>query len=299
MQWLEMDQPLTVVMDYFSQQDFRFGRHLKDSMREETLQYVHRVLQDNRPARELVDSDWTMMNNSLAWHYGYEGIEGAKLRKVPLKEDDPRGGGVLSHAGIQSMLTWMGENWVIYRGAWTLRHILDDPPSPPPLEVPELNPSAGENRGKTFKELLKQHQEDSRCSVCHRKMDPLGFAFQNFDLAGRWRDKEYEKYKREELDGKIAWRGDGKSRPVDVMGAMPRGEEFQSYQEFKRLLVDNYQDDLVRGLLKKLRLYATGRKPDVDDLAEIRTIMKEEERQGYRMRNLVKAVLRSKAFLQH
>ena len=296
-QWLVMGQPITLAMKTLQHQDFRFGRFLKESMQEETIAYVTQMLRDNRPARELIQSDWTMMNNTLARHYGYPELEGRALRKVKLRRDDPRGGGVLGHAGIQSMLTWMGDNWVIYRGAWALRHIFDDPPPPPPLEVPELDPNEGENRGKPFRELLKQHQEDARCSVCHEKMDPLGFAFQNFDLSGRWRDKEFEKYNREEIDGKIAWNGAGKSRPVDAVGQMPRGEKFTNYGEFKQLFVNHYQDDLVRGLLKNLTLYGTGRKPDVAALVEIRTIQDRLRGKGYPLRDVVKAVVRSDAFL--
>lgn len=297
MQWLEMEQPITIAMDHIQKQDFRFGRYLKQSMQDETVAYVGRLLAENRPARELIQSDWTMMNNILAWHYGYEGIDGGALRKIKLRPDDPRGGGLLGHAGIQSMLCWMGDNWVIYRGAWTLRHILDDPPPPPPLEVPDLNPADGANRGKTFKELLAQHQADSRCAVCHESIDPLGFAFQNFDLSGRWRDVEYERYERSELDGKIAWQGKGKIRPVDAAGKLPRGETFESFAECKVLMVKHYQDDMVRGLLKNLLLYATGRRPDTADMAEIRAIMQEERPDGYRLCDLLKAVVRSRAFL--
>jgi mono/diheme cytochrome c family protein len=297
-QWLEMDQPITVAMNHLSQQDFRFGRNLKDSMREETIAYVAELFRENRPARELVESDWTMMNDVLAMHYGYEDVEGGYLRKVRLRGDDPRGGGLLGHAGIQSMLCWMGENWVIYRGAWTLRHILDDPPPPPPLEVPELIPSDGENSGKTFRELLVQHQADANCAVCHRTMDPLGFAFQNFDLSGRWRDVEHEKYARSELDGKIEWRGVGKTRPVDAAGRLPRGEEFQSYAEFKQQLAGHYMPDVVRGLMKNLVVYATGRKPDVLDMAEIRTIMNDQAPKDYPLRDLLKALIRSRVFLE-
>ena len=191
----------------------------------------------------------------------------------------------------------MGDNWVIYRGAWALRHIFDDPPPPPPLEVPELDPNEAGNHGKSFRELLKQHQEDVRCSVCHEKMDPLGFAFQNFDLSGRWRDVEFEKYKREEIDGKIAWNGAGKSRPVDAIGQMPRGEKFANYREFKELFVKHYQDDLVRGLLKNLTLYGTGRKADVAALTEIRAIQDQLRGKGYPLQDVVKAVVRSEAFL--
>ena len=150
MQWLVMDQPITIVMDYFEQQSFRFGRYLKSSMREETIQYVARMFRDNRPARELIDSDWTMMNESLAIHYGYEDVEGGELRVVSLRRDDPRGGGVLSHAGIQSMLCWMGENWVIYRGAWAMRHILDDPPPSLPWRYPNSFPPKVKTAARPF-----------------------------------------------------------------------------------------------------------------------------------------------------
>jgi hypothetical protein len=299
MQWLVLEQPITIVMDHIQRQDFRFGRYLKASMREETIAYVAQLLAENRPAKELIESDWTMMNNSLAVHYGYEGIVGGEFRKVKLRNDDPRGGGILAHAGIQSMLCWMGENWAIYRGAWALRHILDDPPPPPPLEVPELIPSDGAHRGKTYRELLQQHQEDAKCSICHKNMDPLGFAFQNFDLSGRWRDVEHERYERSELDGKIAWRGVGKTRPVDALGHLPRGEAFQTFAECKALIAQHYVDDLVGGMLKNLLLYATGRQADVAVAAEIKTIQKNLASRKYPLRDVVKAVVMSQAFLDN
>ena len=296
-QWLAMDQPITVAMDHIEKQDFRFGRHLKASMREETVAYVAQLLAENRPARELIASDWTMMNDILARHYGYDGIEGGHLRKVTLRRDDPRGGGILGHAGIQSMLCWMGENWVIYRGAWAMRHILDDPPPPPPLEVPELVPSESKNHGKPMRELLRQHQEDVRCAVCHKDMDPLGFGFQNFDISGRWRPLEYERYVTKDLDGKIEWRGEGQSRPVDAAGRLPRGETFSSFAECKALMVKHYSRDVVRGLLKNLLLYGTGSTPDVGAVAEVEAILARHEGGGYPLRDLLKAVVRSRAFL--
>jgi hypothetical protein len=297
-QWLEMEQPITIAQSHINKQDFRFARYLKASMREETVGYVARLLADNRPAGELVSSDWTVVNDTLARHYGYPALEGGHLRKVKLRPGDPGGGGILGHAGIQSMLCWMGENWVIYRGAWALRHVLDMPPPPPPLEVPELNPSDGKNKGKPFRELLKQHQLDAKCAVCHKNIDPLGFAFQNFDISGRWRDVEHESYKRSELDGRIAWVGEGKTRPVDAAGRLPRGEEFKSFAEFKRVVVEKYQPDVVRGLMKNWFVYATGRVPGIDDLAEIAEIMAANRAKGYPLRDLLKGVVRSRAFLE-
>jgi hypothetical protein len=192
------------------------------------------------------------------------------------------------------MLCWMGDNWVIYRGAWALKNLLDAPPPPPPLDVPELE---DEHRGKTLRETLQRHQSDPKCAVCHVRIDPLGFAFQNFDLSGRWRAVEFERYETKELDGKIEWRGVGKSRPVDALGRLPRGEEFRSFGEWKDLVVRHYQADLVRGLSKKLLIYATGRTPDVADLADIDAVMKTLAPKGYPLRDLLKALLRSRAFL--
>lgn len=297
-QWLVMDQPITVAMDYLQQQDFRFGRHLKASMKDETVAYVAESMSRNVPAEELISSDWTMMNDILARHYGYEGIDGGELRPVTLRKDDPRGGGILGQAGIQSMLCWMGENWPIYRGGWTLRHILDDPPPPPPLEVPELVPSDSENHGRTFRELLARHQEDHRCAVCHRDIDPLGFAFQNFDISGRWREVEFDHYVMNDLDGKIEWRGAGETRPVDAAGRLPRGETFTSFAECRALIGEHYLQDFVEGLMKNLVLYGAGRQPDIDDLAVIRTIMGEHEAAGYPLRDLLKALIRSRIFLE-
>jgi hypothetical protein len=170
--------------------------------------------------------------------------------------------------------------------------LLDEPPPPPPLEVPELNVQEKKNHGKTFRQLLKQHQEDPNCTVCHRKMDPLGFAFQNFDLSGRWRDKEYDAYHTADLDGRIEWRGVGKARPVDTEGMLPRGEKFRTFAECKTLMVKHYQPDLVRGLLKNVVIYSGGRLPTVADLARIRDILKAHEGKGYPLRDVLRATLR-------
>ena len=298
-QWLEMEQPITLVDDRRGKASYRFRRHLQDSMREETYSYIARLLAENRTARELISSDWTMMNDALARHYGYPGLEGGELRKIKLRKDDKRGGGIMSHAGIQSMLCWMGDNWVIYRGAWTARHILDDPPQLPPLEVPELDSTKGDLKKLTPRELMAYHRKNVNCAVCHTKLDPIGFAFQNFDLSGRWRDVEYASYEVDELDGKVAWRGKGKTRSVDTAGLLPGGEKFRSYNEFKNVLVKHYQQDMVRGLMKNFMLYATGRKPDIDDMAEIKEIMQKNAAKGYPLRDMLLSVFQTEAFLTH
>ncbi|MCE2725628.1 MAG: DUF1592 domain-containing protein [Planctomycetaceae bacterium] len=298
-QWLELDQPITLVDDYRGKASYHFRRHLQDSMREETFSYIHRLLADDRPARELVSSDWTMMNDALARHYGYDGIQGGQLRKVMLRANDSRGGGIMSHAGVQSMLCWMGDNWVIYRGAWAARNILDAPPQLPPLAVPELDAKSEELSKMSPRELMAHHRQDQNCAVCHTRLDPIGFAFQNFDISGRWRNVEYETYAVDELDSNVAWRGKGATRPVDTVGQLPRGEEFRTYAEFKETVASEYLQDTVRGLLKSIMLYATGRKPDIDDMAEIKKIMASHAAEGYPLRKMLLAVFQTKAFLDH
>jgi mono/diheme cytochrome c family protein len=298
-QWLELDQPITLVDDYRGKASYQFRRHLQDSMREETFAYIHRLLAKDRPARELVSSDWTMMNDALARHYGYDGLRGGQMRLVTLRPNDPRGGGILSHAGIQSMLCWMGDNWVIYRGAWTARNILDAPPQLPPLAVPELDAKSEELSKMSPRELMAHHRQDQNCAVCHTRLDPIGFAFQNFDISGRWRSVEHESYVVDELDSNVAWRGKGETRPVDTVGQLPRGEEFRTYAEFKETVASAYLQDTVRGLLKSFMLYATGRKPDIDDMAEIRKIMASHAAEGYPLRKMLLAVFQTKAFLDH
>lgn len=298
-QWLELDQPITLVDDYRGKASYLFRRHLQDSMREETFSYINCMLAEDRPARELVSSDWTMMNDALARHYGYDGIQGGQMRKVTLRANDSRGGGIMSHAGVQSMLCWMGDNWVIYRGAWTARNILDAPPQLPPLAVPELNTKSEELAKMSARELMAFHRKDQTCAVCHTRLDPIGFAFQNFDISGRWRNVEHESYIVDELDSNVAWRGKGETRPVDTVGQLPRGEEFRTYAEFKETVASSYLNDTVRGLLKSFMLYATGRKPDIDDMAEIRKIMEAHAAEGYPLRTMLLAVFQTKAFLEH
>ena len=141
------------------------------------------------------------------------------------------------------------------------------------------------------------HAKDAKCAVCHIKLDPIGFAFQNFDLSGRWRDVEYASYAVDELDGKMAWRGKGKTRPVDSAGKLPDGEEYQNYDEFRKIILKHYQKDLVRGLMKKFMLYATGRQPDIDDLEEIEEIMKQNVAKGYPLKDMLLEVFQTDAFL--
>lgn len=297
--WLDLGQPMRVVQDDVRNDLYKFQEPIRTAMKAEPAAYIGEMLRSNLPAEQLVASDWAMLNDRLAFHYGYPRLLGGNFRKVATKKDDPRGGGLLGQAGIMSMTTWMGSNWPIYRGAWMLRHLLDDPPPPPPLEVPELNPNAENLKGKSFREVLRIHQDNALCVVCHKKMDPLGFAFQNFDVGGRWREVEHESYTvYQHFSGAVVYQKYGKPRPVDPVGQLPRGETFADFPEFKKKVRDHYTDDVVRALLKRYFLYFAGRQPDVADLAAIREIMTAHRQNRYPMKDLLKAVVRSRALLE-
>jgi hypothetical protein len=300
-QWLDMKNPIRISYPTKSEKtnDRYFANYLTISLRKETIAYHGELLRKNLPAKNLITSEFTMMNDTTSYFYDYPRLVGSQMRPVRLRDDDPRGGGILGHAGIQSMTTANGVHWPVSRGAWMLRTLLDNPPPPAPLEVPELDPNAKENQGKTVKEILKKHTEDSRCAVCHRKMDPLGFAFQHFDLSGRWRELEYESYSFGEVNEEaiVTFEPRGKSRPVDATGKMPRGESFTTFAEMKSLTEKHYLDDIVLGYLKRLVLYSTGRTPDILDMQTLREITIRQKPRGYPMRDLLKEFIRSKAFL--
>lgn len=298
-QWFDLHLPIRIWQKSFRDPDVHFNQYLIESLRGETSAYLHELLRANLPVRSLVVSDFAMMNDATAHFYGYPRLIGSHFRRVTLRENDPRGGGVLGQAGILSLTTTSGNNWPVYRGAYVLRTLLDAPPPPAPLEVPELDPNQKENVGKPMRELLRQHQANQLCATCHRAMDPLGFGMQNFDISGRWRDVEHERYKFGEANeaSVVTYEGQGKTRPVDTHGQLPRGEMFHSFAEMKTLMAKHYADDLARGYLKRLMLYATGRKPDVADLVEIQTILQATKAGEYPMRDLLKAVVRSRAFI--
>ena len=172
----QMEQPITLVDDHHGNASYLFRRHLQDC-REETHSYFGRLIADDRPASELISSDWTMMNDALARHYGYSGVRDGHLRKVRLRPDDKRGGGIIPcrnpiHA---------------YLDGGKLGHLprcLDGQAYPrrsssvaSAVEVPELDPTAGDNKHKTTRELMIQHREDPRCNVCHTKLDGSALPF--------------------------------------------------------------------------------------------------------------------------
>ena len=257
----------------------RTQRYLEESMKGEAVAYFREIVGQNIGAVQLLDSDFAMVNDVMAAYLGYEGKFDASFRRVHLDPSDPRGG-LLGQAGIMA-LTGNGKP-PITRGVWMLRKILDDPPPDPPLDVPELNSKDPELLKKPFREQLRAHQEDPDCAICHRKIDPLGFAFEHFDPVGRW--QEMGKRGKETV-------------AIDTAGHMPRGEEFQTFDEMKEALKSGYRDDFARGLTTNLLAYAVGRELTPEDLEDVNEVVERLKPDGFPMKEMIKAVVQTETFL--
>jgi hypothetical protein len=275
---------------------FQYREHFLTSMDRETAAYFGIMLKENLPARELLDSDWLPMNDAMAFYYEYPRIIGQEFRKVKLRADDPRGGGILGQAGVMSMTTWMGPNWPIYRGVWALRHVLNHPPPPAPLEVPELNPQ--EHKGQPLRVKIAAHTTEAKCAVCHKSIDPAGFAFQNFDVSGRWRGIEAEHYEvSTNGEGVTRYEQSGKVWPVDTSGSLPRGEPFKTFKEFKQLAAAHYSEDLARGQLQRYVRYFASREPTVLDEIVLTQLLERHGKRQFAMRDMLSDFLTSEIFL--
>src|SRR5678810_1057640 len=183
-----------------------FDDALRDAMKRESELFFDAVMREDRPVEDLVDADFTFLNERLARHYGIEGVQGAAFQRVTLPKDSPRGG-VLTLGSVLTVTSTPTRTAPVLRGKWILEQILGTPPPPPPPDVPPLAEQNVVNQSASLRVRLEQHRSSAECAGCHAKMDPLGFALENFDAAGRWREQ----------DGKF---------PIDASGALAGGKTF-------------------------------------------------------------------------
>jgi hypothetical protein len=250
-----------------------YERNLQKYMYEETLEFVQNLLDENRKITELVDADYTFINQPLAELYGYEGIKGLGFQKI--KIPDPRRSGVLGHASLLTVSANGIDTSPVIRGVWMLENILGTPPSPPPPDVPPFDP---DTRGAvSLRDQLEKHRKNPTCYECHRKIDPLGFALESFDPIGRWRST----YK-----NKVA---------VDCSGTMPDGTSFEGVTEFREILLGR-RDQIARALTTKLLTLGTGRRMEAGDRREIDRVVDELRDQGDGFRDLVELIVLSEVF---
>jgi hypothetical protein len=252
-----------------------FDENLRYALQRETELLVESMVREDRSVVDILDSDYTFVNERLAEHYGIEGVYGSEFRRITL-EDDTRHG-LLGQASILTVTSYPNRTAPTIRGKWVLEQLLGTPPPPPPPDVPSL--ADDENvRVLTMRERMEQHRANPACAVCHRMMDPLGFALENFDGLGRWR----------ETTG-------GLGAAIDSSGTLPDGTEFNGPAGLREILLSTH-DLFVETFTERLLTYALGRGVEHYDLPTVRKITREAADDDYRWSSIILGIVRSVPF---
>ncbi|HWN95210.1 MAG TPA: DUF1592 domain-containing protein [Methylomirabilota bacterium] len=293
--WLDLRKILTTAPDATLYPDYYLDDLLTESALEETQQFFVELLRTDSPARSIAASDFAMLNEKLAAHYGLPSVQGVAVRRTNLPKDSPRGG-LMTQAAVLKVTANGTTTSPVLRGAWIMERILGLKPPPPPASVPAVEPDI---RGATtIRQQLDKHRDLESCAACHTKIDPPGFALESFDVMGGWR----ERY-RAEGDG-IPEKGLAKSGqkfafhyalPVDASGELADGRKFNDIREFKRLLLEN-EEQLARNLVQQLVIYGTGSPIRFSDRAAITKILAGSRSQDYGVRTLVHQIVQSELF---
>ena len=251
-----------------------FDEGLRRSMRRETEQFIEHLCRQDRSILEILDANYTFVDERLARFYGIPGVQGPEFRKVDMT-GTRRGGGILAHASVLTVSSYSTRTSPVLRGKWILDNLLNAPPPPPPPSVPALDESKV-GQSVSLRQEMEQHRKDPSCASCHARMDPLGFSLENFNAIGAWRDD----------DGKL---------PVDASGSLPGGRAFRGPNELKAVLL-NDRDAFVRGLAEKLLIYSLGRGLDRHDRPALAVITAGLEATNYRFSELVLGIASSLPF---
>ncbi len=262
-----------------------YAQNLPESMKQEAHLFFRHLLDENRPVSEFLDADYAFVDKKLATLYRLPARETLRLadgfQRVSLTKDDQRGG-LLGMAGVLTVSADGVGTSPVTRGVWVLDNLLGTPPPPPPDEVPEIESDT--SGAMTIREKLAKHSNDKSCSVCHRKIDPLGHALESYDPIGRWR----KNYKKPE--------GDEPAPRVDPTGMFPSGETYEDFAGFKRVLLSSRLNLFTRALIAKLLTYSTGRHMEPSDQFEFDEILERAKSDNYGLRTIVTEVLTSKTF---
>jgi len=248
---------------------------LRTAFREETKRFFNAVLRENLPVTDLIGAKFTFVNQRLAEFYGIPGIYGPRFRRIELP--DGHRAGLLGQGSILTETSIPSRTSVVERGKWVLDSLLASPPPPPPPDVPPLELHEKE-RSLTMREAMEAHRANPVCAACHARMDPIGFALENFDGIGAWRDRD----------------GGG---VIDVSGKLPDGTPFSGPDGLRDLLLTRYRDQFISAFLEKLMTYALGRGTEYYDQPTMRTILRNAAGQNYSIPSLIRGIVTSDAFL--
>ncbi len=250
-----------------------WGPELKEAMRTETRMFFDSILRENRPIGDFLNARYTFLNETLAKHYGIEGVKGPQFRRVDLSTNQR--GGVLSHGSVLAVSSYPSRTSVVIRGKYILENILGTPPPPPPPDVPAID-DAAIGTMLSLRQQMEKHRSNPICASCHSKMDPLGFALENYDAIGKWREQ----------DGKFA---------VDSSGTLPDGKTFNGPAAMRDVLAER-MPDFARNLVEKMMMYSIGRGITPSDRRSIRQIESKWTANGLKFQTLIYEVAHSAPF---
>jgi mono/diheme cytochrome c family protein len=270
-QWLQLRNVETVKPDPVI---FPFDEALRQSFLTETSLFVSSIFREDRSLLDLLSADYTFVNQRLAEHYGMPRVYGSQFRRVSLSDVNRHG--LLGQGSVLTVTSYPNRTSVVQRGKWILENLLGTPPPPPPPDIPELK-AAPHGKLLSMREQMQVHRANTMCAACHARMDPIGFALENYDGVGRWR-------------------GEDAGAPIDASGKLPDGTEFRGPAGLNQLLLTKYRDDFVRTATEKLLTYALGRGVEYYDAPVIRSINRDAARDNYRVSSWILAIVNSAPF---
>jgi hypothetical protein len=271
-QWLQLRNLKTINPD--KKQYPAFDDALRAAMETETRLFFEAIVREDRRIFDLLDADFTFVNERLARHYGISGVQGDEFRRVTLTT--PERGGLLGQASVLTVTSNPTRTSPVKRGKWILENLLNAAPPPPPANVPLLTDSGATGEMATLRQRMEQHRENPACAVCHTQMDALGFGLENYDPIGAWRTK----------DGTF---------DIDAAGSLPGGASFNSPRELKAILKAR-EGEFRRCLAEKLLTYALGRGLEYYDKCTIDTIVRNLAANQDTFSTLVLEIVNSDAF---
>jgi hypothetical protein len=279
-QWLKTDRFLDFTPDKNLYRNY--DPDLGEAAVREPLEFFRVVLEEDYSVMNFLDSDFLILNERLARHYGIDNVEGGAFRRVDVPRDSPRGG-LLGMAGVHLAGSDGIRTKPVSRAVYVREVLFNDPPDPPPPNAGEVEPNIKGER-LTVRERLIQHQQVQACAACHRSLDPYGLALENFNVVGAWRDHQ---------DGEN-FRG-GDLPEIDASGRLPNGQAFSSFEQYRQCLVDQ-GDRFRRALAEKLLVYALGRPVQPSDDETVTSAVKQMKSSGDTLRSLIHYLVVSKAF---
>ncbi len=280
-QWLQLHKLGMFPPDLKLYPDYEVW--LEASMREEVVQYFDEVFRQNLAIDSFLQSDWTMANPRLCDFYGFPEPNKGGFQRVALRPEDNRGG-LLTTGAILGLTSDGTRHRPVHRGVWVSETIFGKTPPPPPANVDPIEPNPPDSPKATIRQKLEAHAHNPNCAACHKNIDPLGLAFDQFDAIGQWRTHERVE------------KGTGSNPPVNPGGKMPDGRTFSDASEFKNLLIED-RDRFLKAFVEHLCTYALRRVLTIDDREDIHSIVEEAKRTNYKLKDIVRAVALSE-FIQ-